>query len=272
MKYIKKALHLNIADFIIRIIFIKKTKHLNFLSYLKKRIIKKYSAFIIKNENYINKNYDFLIKIEEKNEIGFFKKKGLYFFNLFYLYNKSTIITFSTISIYQFEMIIKYIISRFINKNKLFIVHCSAILKNDGIIIFLGKSGAGKSTIVKILKKKFVPIVDDVGLIRKKGNNYYFYQTPYTEKNKYPIHQKKWRIKKIFFIKKTKSKQKSVVNKLQILKKDRKLINYLKNQIITSRDKKNLINFLIKYANDFYFLHLSLKDKNNIYNLISDLK
>lgn len=101
--------------------------------------------------------------------------------------------TYYSIHIYQFQLMVQNIIHQLLTKNNGFLLHSSASLINDKAVLFLGKSGAGKSTSVNLLKDTFTPLADDMSVIRKVGAKYYFFQHPFREtntikgKNSHPI-------------------------------------------------------------------------------------
>lgn len=98
--------------------------------------------------------------------------------------------------------VVRNILRRYL-KNKGFFLHCSAnLLENKFAIIFLGNSGAGKTTVSNLLNKKYKKIIDDVAIIIKKNNFFYIYQTPFTEKNIFVKKNKGYKIKSVFILKK----------------------------------------------------------------------
>jgi hypothetical protein len=82
----------------------------------------------------------------------------------------------------QFELIIKKILFEKMSSNYFFI-HGSAVADSQGGAIFLGKSGAGKSTISKQLScsKNMRKISDDIIGIRIIHDTFFLTQTPFIE-------------------------------------------------------------------------------------------
>lgn len=66
--------------------------------------------------------------------------------------------------------------------NKGFILRSSAANFNEKAYLFLGKSGAGKFTIMKLLNGKYSALADDDVIVKKESYNYYLYQSPFLEK------------------------------------------------------------------------------------------
>lgn len=112
------------------------------------------------------------------------------------------IITYYYISLRQFAFILKQILLKLL-KNKGFIVHASASQINDGAYVFTGRSGAGKSTVAKLLSPKHQVLADDSAIIKKEGGKFYLYQTPFIEKeNWFTRSSKRFNISAIMFLKK----------------------------------------------------------------------
>lgn len=84
-----------------------------------------------------------------------------------------------------------------------FFLHSSSLLKNGKGLIFAGKKGAGKSTILK-LSPNFTPLNDDFSIIKNEGGKYFVYSSPFYEKNPIPRTKIKAPIEKVFFLVKDK--------------------------------------------------------------------
>lgn len=114
------------------------------------------------------------------------------------------------------------------------LLHGAAVQKGDKAIIFLGLSGAGKSTMTHLCKPD-VCFSDDGVLIRKEGAHIYAFQSPFRQikrKEKYPDCMR-GEIKKLFLL------EKDEYNQTVLMKK-----NELMHIILL-----NLIHFF-KYMND----------------------
>src|SRR5258708_4434951 len=86
-------------------------------------------------------------------------------------------------SLYKFEIMLSNILYKLLTKKRGFGIHASAIEINRKSSIFLGKSGAGKSTISQLLSPKFRLLADDLIFIRKNQGSFFTYQTPFMERN-----------------------------------------------------------------------------------------
>ncbi len=193
---------LNIADFNFKINF-RKIENIKHKKEFKKNILKKYSGFIKKN-NY--KKIDYVINVVSTItiEIIYKKETGTYFFSTFCFKNSNTIETNYHISFSQFSVIIREALQKLLIKNNGFLLHGSAVAKNSMAYIFTGHSGAGKSTIMKLLSSCYKSLGDDSVIIKKENNKFYLYQTPLFEKNWLDKDYKKYEIKGIYFLKKAK--------------------------------------------------------------------
>lgn len=65
----------------------------------------------------------------------------------------------------------------FLEKNSCIIMHASAVLFDDGVIIFSGTSGSGKSTIVKLIKGE--TLHDNEIIVKKMNNIFYAFSSPF---------------------------------------------------------------------------------------------
>ncbi len=178
-----------------------------------------------------------------KNYIGFFD-----------FIHPAKIKSFYQLSIFQFQLLIKAALYYSLEKNNGFILHSSASLVNQKSYIFLGNSGAGKSTIIKLLREKYKALADDTSIIRLDHGKYFFYQTPFLEKEQWIIRgPEKYSVGKIFFIRKSDRLQvKKILNKNTV-------INKLLSHTILEKNEGNLIikNVLefIENFDEFYYLY-----------------
>jgi hypothetical protein len=85
-----------------------------------------------------------------------------------------------------------------------FVLHASSLLIDNNVFIFSGESGRGKSTIVDILKNKFVHsmiLSDNSAFISKEKSSFVLYPSPYMESNRIEMIQQNLSNKKPFNIK-----------------------------------------------------------------------
>ena len=81
------------------------------------------------------------------------------------------------------EQVLRKIFYIMLFKDNGFVLHASAVSYNSRAIIFTGKSGSGKSTIVNILKKNqsFNIFADNNVYIKRKNNKFVVYKSPFLE-------------------------------------------------------------------------------------------
>lgn len=192
---------LKIADFKIKLVFGPTNQ-----PELKKNFIRSVKVFF---KGFVAKptetNYDFLINVSdmESQELQYSNLKKHY--TLFYEnITKKKIQTFYTISISQFQLLIQNVIYQLLSYSNGFLLHSSAVAVGGKAYVFLGVSGAGKSTTVQLLKNNFQSLSDDLSIVRKINNEYFYFQHPFRETNeiKGRTFQKK-ELGKVFFLNKS---------------------------------------------------------------------
>ena len=259
-----ESIYLDIAGFNIKLVF-HKTEIMFLGGISRDEIARNYRGFI---SNKKQKKTDFLLEFIGANNITTTKKNfsvSICFYEEGY---KDQIITYYHISSTQFVLIIRNIVEKLL-KNDGFIIHCSACNINGKANVFIGPSGAGKSTIVSLLYSQYPILADDIGIIKREGGNYYFYQTPFLEKNNFPKHCKRYPIDHIFFLQKAKE-----CKILKIIQKEN-IFEQIANQVWTeSREYEKermlfLFNFFKKF-NRYSHLFFSMNSKILI-KLLSDL-
>ena len=188
---------------------------------------------------------------------------------LFQKITEKKYITYFQNSINQFEIVLKHALLSILKQNGGFGIHSSVANINGKAYLFLGNSGAGKSTAVELLKDKYPTINDDITLVKKIGRKYYVFQTTFVEKAWWiKKTQKLYPIDKIFFL------HQSPEFKAEPLTNNEKRKADLLPQIIAAQnpDKnilKNVKDF-IKNTNNFYDLYFA-KDSEKLTKLISKI-
>ena len=122
---------------------------------------------------------------------------------------------FSVASVYKFLFLY---ISLILAKQKKLFIHGAGIKKKDSGYLFLGESGAGKTTIAGSVKRGDV-FSDDSPVIGREDNLFYIYPSPYSQVDMFEHKRdgrclKKTELIKLFFLKKS--------DKLFIKPRDRK--------------------------------------------------
>jgi hypothetical protein len=147
-------------------------------------------------------------------------------------------------------------------KNRGFILHSSASISEDEAFVFVGSSGAGKSTSAKLLKEEYPRLNDDKSIIRKVNNNYFCYQNSFREKYEYrknpEIDARGYKVSKLFFLRKSNDfKMEKIADKDLVLKK-------ILKQVLNSGQIPigNAMKFVSSFDN-FYYLYFA-KDKKRM--------
>lgn len=257
-----ESLELEIAGFLIRINLFSSKESNSIEKYYKAKILRNFGGFITyglkKKPNatldlLFKQNFQFLMKGNTKYFfINFFKKKGGHKYEAYY-----------HLSIDQLKIVLRNILQELLILNKGMIIHASASLMDNKAIIFLGNSGAGKSTITKLLNPEFSFLADDNIILKKEVDKYYCYQTPFIEKNvlieKRPT---KYPIRGFFFLYKGKECAVKLIEKKQIAAK---LISkqLLSEQEVLNRQIKNLLDLVATY-DSFFKLEFNLTQETKL--------
>lgn len=115
-------------------------------------------------------------------------------------------------------------------------LHGSALVKNNKSYIFIGPSGAGKTTITKKVPKSFL-LSDDTAVIKKIGKHFFIYSSPFDKPSVQVFSSKKFPVEKIFIL------NQSPDTKITPEPFDKKLCNVVNNCIFSLFDEnKNGIN------------------------------
>ena len=264
MTSIPDTIFFQIAGFNIRINF-NDTIWILVKKELKKEIIKYLQEFILKEKPlYIHHFIEFLR--EEHPKILLFKKDKESYINICKNVSKNKTLCFYYISLAIFEKVLANIISELLINNNGFILHASAVKVNNKAVIFMGESGAGKSTIRLLLYPKLASLSDDKAIIKRQNKVDYYYQTPFIEKsNKIKKNPTNYPIDRIFFLRKSKSlRVKSLSNNEQII------ALFLKQFQTNEKYSANIIDFVNKF-NKFHYLYFS-KNKAQLINFLGLVK
>lgn len=243
-----QTLFLRIANFDIKLQFHSVTNTFKDKNVFIKTFTNQLKSFISKDEpssihatiTFRDKPiYTILYGTKNNAFLEFFTVKNQIHYNSFY-----------HISSYQFYSLLSHILTMLFTKRGGIMIHASAALVRGKVVLFLGNSSAGKSTIIKLLKNKYPILADDHVIIRKKGAKYVAYQTPYPEredwfsKNSHPLP-----IGKVYFLKKGLSVSE------RILQNHEKLTYLLENVPLPEVEKSFYIKFIMSFIakqNNFY--------------------
>lgn len=168
------------------------------------------------------------------------------------------IICFYWLSVAEFQFILKNIISMLLSDHNGFILHASSVEINNKANTFLGYPTAGKSTARQLLSGKYRSLADDSAIIRKIGDTYYFYQSPFLEPK---VHLKRssrrWILDKVFFLKKRNYfKINKITNRSTIVKRVTR--QFFTTRYFEKRQMKNILQFIADFS-EFYWLYFAKK-------------
>lgn len=182
------------------------------------------------------------------------------------------VITYYHISLYQFQFILKTILTRKFAGKKWFIFHSSVVNLNGDAFAFTGKSGAGKSTAAKLLSStgKYKSLADDTSLIIEEKNKFYIFQTPFTEKDSSIKRGKeKYRLRKVFFLIKSKDYRVTKINNKTLILE--RIISGL--VAFSKKDLNNQTKLALRFIDSFdqfYYLYFGL-DSNKLSHLVDSI-
>jgi len=259
------SIYLKIAGFVIKL-ELKGYKGGKPVQDFFKKILSKYLAGFVINSSKVE---DYCIEIIEKPHFEFLFEINLdknYLF-LYESISPKRIRTFYYISYQQIQIIIRSICQKLLVKNKGLMVHASASLIDGKAYIFLGQSGAGKSTIVKILSAKYHPLADDMLIVKLEDGKPYLYQVPFVERNF--IQNKnleRYEIGGFYFL------QKSLIQKQELVENKEEIIQRFIEQLFSEEEDKTMqidsLFELISIFNNFNYLYFSLKRQKELMELI----
>lgn len=268
---IVQKINLNIAGFNICLrMFFKKKKNfpIFFREVLKNEILGLSEGFV--TDESVKKS-DFYIDFVDKFEPEIIQKKdSSKIYSLIYEERAiNRVITFNQVSVAQFHAILVSILLKLLAKNNGFVLHSSCANIIGKANMFLGSSEAGKSTAVNLLNKNYLTLSDDLSIIKEESGKFYFYQTPFMEKQwwtrktsfRYPI-------ERIFFI------RKSPFFKIVKIDNTEYIINRLLKQLIAEKKIEESMKTTLRFAanfDNFYFLYFD-KNEDKMLELFQTLR
>lgn len=193
-----------------------------------------------------------------------------HFINFYEEKSNRKINSFFHISILQLQLVLRKAVQSLLTKNKGFIIHASASNIKGEAVIFVGSSGAGKSTAMNMLNPIYPALGDDSAIIKKEGSEYLFYQTHLIEKNSWvKKNYQPFKLTKVFFPKKAQGYRAEKITNKELISKQ------LLPQLLTEDDSSsNQVQNVLKFADsfhNFYRLHFSLKSTAELVNTINQI-
>jgi len=231
---------------------------------LKNEILEYVSGYMIKTPKIKS---DYFVEFVERRE--FFQNdssidnEGNFRTPFYKIASANRIVTYYHISLYEFQFILKVIITRKLAGKNWFIFHSSVVCNNNYAYAFTGPSGAGKSTAAKLLSssKQFHSLADDTSIIKKDKKQFFILQTPFIEKDSGIKKGKdEYILKKVFFLKKSNQyKMRKINSKSFVLEQMISgIIAYSKKDL--DNQTKLVFNFVESF-DQFYYLYFGLDSK-----------
>jgi hypothetical protein len=249
----KESIFLSFAGFTVKVTF-QPTE----LTVLKESLANTLRHFWL-NKGYISKkrkaDFEVIFVSDEKTEILVRGKKHYYLISERDFKNKKIYCSYY-IGPGEFEIVLREI-TRFLVKKNGFLLHASSVLNKNKLLVFLARSGGGKTTAANMISsfKGSRKFSDDSLVVKKEKGKWVFYSTPFVEKNK--IFKKSFcKSAKMFILKKN--------NKAAIKKSEgQKNLKFILAQIWLREKQvdKDLLRLAMEFAhdNDFYILQTSLQ-------------
>jgi hypothetical protein len=261
-------IYVKIADLKIKINLIERVGEGAIKTSTRKRLEKELFAYLkvfIVNEKFTRP--DFVIDIDsdyKPTDVMYTYNKRTYVL-AFKQVSKNRVTTFYQISIYQIRLMLQRVLSALLSQHRGFSIHCSAVLKGASVDFFLGKSGAGKSTISNFLEGNYTKLTDDISYMRKTKTGFYFYEAPEIDKEWQHGKPMKYPIGRFFFIKKAnffKIDKISQDNALKLLTQGESIYDLSKESTAC------LMEFVAGF-DKFYVLYFA-KDREKLLELYKD--
>lgn len=175
--------------------------------------------------------------------------------------------TYYYISPTQFRIVMNTVIQILLRNHQGFLIHSSSSEINGEAVLFIGPSGAGKTTIVKLLQKKYMALTEDSSYICIENNHYYLYMTPLPEKISIKKRSNKYPISKIFFL--FKSNHTGIE---ELKNRDDIYINIMKQLWTDTENAPHQIKFVADFVKKCRFYNLFFqKDANKLIRLFENI-
>lgn len=192
-----------------------------------------------------------------------YRKYSHFYFSYLCNIHGSKVATTYNIGPVQFIHLISTLFSDSMHKKSTFLLHASAVIKNNKALLFNGPSGIGKSTASNLLNNK---LADDVIAIKEEQSSFYVYNGPYLEKDIIEKNLTGYKIGAVFFLKRLNTFS------IEKIRDKSEVVQLLTNQLFTQKkylkSQYKLLNRFINNFESFYYLSFQ-KDKEAFNEFIS---
>lgn len=104
-------------------------------------------------------------------------------------------------SFFDFNFFFKTVVSALFLDEGCFLIHASSLEIDGKGFLFAGKTGSGKSTIAKKLRRKGRVLSDDFALVKRRRGEYYVFSSPFYETEEFKKRRLKVLVERVYFIK-----------------------------------------------------------------------
>lgn len=253
----KKIIYLSIANIRFKIIFNSVKNY--FDNNIFNRIINKYKNYIIEKSLKKN-NSTIFIENKEIDTVSFLEdnqNKSIFNFTNFYeRTGRNSYITYSHISISQFNHLIFTVFNKLLADNQGFIIKCNGIMVSNKVYILLDSNSFFSIKLISdYLKNKI--IIEDEAIIKEVNNKFYVYQSPFVSSKSL---SRRYRLSRLVIC--TRSKKESSFS--EISRKNPYINKVINNSTISKFLSKNSEFDQVK--NKSIHTLLSFIDKTNLWH------
>ena len=263
------SLYVSIAEFNIRICF----GEIQYYDYSKRQLIhnikRMYEGFFFSPTNTTSIDHTIFIVDETTYQVSGHTKNKKEYIHFFQTLDNTKTETWYHISSFHFAVIIKNILDKLLTLHQGFILHASAVASGERAFIFLGKSGAGKTTIMRLLYPEYTPIADDGIIVRKIQNTYYCFQLPVEKVRWFQRRSHSYHLASLFLLHQSKIDSITPIPTQAILPS---LLEQLwAEKLLLKRQIQNLMNFMKGYRS-YYVLAFQNKKTEvmKVFNLYQE--
>lgn len=259
------TISLSVAGFVINIVF-TGSEWPEKRDALIKSVLDYYAPFHIEER----KKCDAQISVVEISGIPFLENNKKIYSQCFEKTHKTKYRTYYHVSIFEISQLLLLILISLLEK-KGFLLHASGIFLKTKVVLFMGQSEVGKSTVIKALGKRYPSFSDDCVAIKKEKEGYVCYQVPWIEKDSTLIQKgpHPYAISHIYSIKKHVTLATHKLNPIQTVRelvKNAWIVNTIKKDTL-----KNITSFVNSGVNGLR-LHFALDKKDQLIQLVSSLE